>query len=695
MFHTPPLEAPDELPHLLYMTNLRESGTLPILAENRQTILASQAVLRHHPPLYYMFGALLLNLTPFSAHDFTQYRHANPIGSIGVVDINNQNVYLHPAQDSADFLRAIYLLRGANLFISALTLWLIYRIGCALGDKFLGLLGAAMAGCIPTFLFISGSINNDALSSFFYTAGLCWLIERWQARTLNIRHILLISLILAGSALTKINGLSLFGLIYSGLLFGVAHRRWRWYDALVGIAISAFAVLLVAGWWYWRNIQLYGEPLAIEATSQIWGRVAAPQFREIGGVWVSFWGIFGHFNIRAPEWLFYYAGVLTIGGLSGALLYTWRQASRASWLILWAVLALVMATVYVATQRINISQGRLLYPMIGAFAILIAQGWRVWISRPLPRALILLPLLLAAFMTSTWLNRAYQPLSIGEIPDDAVEIIAKASDFILRAYQIPQTVNAQDTLTMRVWFNLSQQPDADYALGVVVLDGRTGEVHGNAIIYPGMVRTSTLSPLEKTTYMATLQVPLNAAMPFAPNQSRIELRWIRITRLDEQVTMSYTIWHDGENNALNEHLVLSGPSIIAPDYIPPIPSIPLQLAMGDSFLLEGVTFSAESIHAGQSLDIGMRWAATGQIPESWLLTVQILDAHNNLLTQADAPPLGYATNTWQIGYSFEEKRTLVIPDTAPVGDYRVAIGWYRGDIRLDGLHEIGQIRITE
>jgi len=60
--NTPPFEAPDEASHFLYIHNLLETGQLPIL-EDRATMFESQSVQRHHPPLYYLIGALLISWT--------------------------------------------------------------------------------------------------------------------------------------------------------------------------------------------------------------------------------------------------------------------------------------------------------------------------------------------------------------------------------------------------------------------------------------------------------------------------------------------------------------------------------------------------------------------------------------------------------------------------------------------------------
>ena len=130
---TPAFEGPDEASHFLYIHNLLETGQLPVI-EDRKTIIAedifdSQSLQRHHPPLYYFVGALLISGT--KRDDLAQYLVPNPLASIGVVADNNQNVYLHPVPaPTGDTATAIWILRLYSIALGTVTVWLIYRCAC-------------------------------------------------------------------------------------------------------------------------------------------------------------------------------------------------------------------------------------------------------------------------------------------------------------------------------------------------------------------------------------------------------------------------------------------------------------------------------------------------------------------------------------------------------------------------------------
>ncbi|MCA9910712.1 MAG: hypothetical protein KC519_18780, partial [Anaerolineae bacterium] len=89
---TPIFEPPDEAAHFLYAHNILTEGRLPLL-EDRASVFASQSTQRHHMPLYYLISAVLISGTDRS--DLADFLHPTPLGSTGVVTLNNQNVYLH------------------------------------------------------------------------------------------------------------------------------------------------------------------------------------------------------------------------------------------------------------------------------------------------------------------------------------------------------------------------------------------------------------------------------------------------------------------------------------------------------------------------------------------------------------------------------------------------------------------------
>jgi 4-amino-4-deoxy-L-arabinose transferase-like glycosyltransferase len=684
---TPFFEAPDEAAHLLYVHHLLESGELPTLDESREAVFASGATHRHHPPLYYLLGAALVSLT--ERDDLDAYRTVNPQGALGVVQPHNQHVFLHPvAGPGGDTATAIWLLRGLSIVLGAGTIAMTYRIGWIVsGRALVGVLSAALVASIPTFVFISASINNDNLVTFLYTAGIYWLVSRWHQARMTGRDALLVGLILAGAALTKVNGLSLFGVIGAGVMLGAWRGRWTWRAALRtgGIALGVTAIL--AGWWYLRNFNLYGDPLAVDAAAQIWGRSDTPTWAEAEGVWLSFWMVLGQFNIRGPAWVFTQASAVTALGALGVVFLLRERTQRWLTVFLLAVVGLVMASLVVATISVNISQGRLLYPMIAAFAVLVVGGITRLLG-PLPAAVLILPLMLATITTPfVVLRPAYERLATrADLPAEFQPLTATAGPFTLAGYRIePDRVQPGARVSVAVAFRVEEQAGGDYALALALLDPVTGAVRGTVTFYPGMAATSTIPP-GTTLYTADVTFDLDAAAMIPPRQMQIEFKWVAIQPVsyaDGGAEIVETLrWMDTAGNDLGSSLLAPAATLYTADYQPAVLPETVEVVFGDRLVLQGLSLSAETVAPGETVELTFVWDALQPMSRDWTLTVQLLADDQTVITQTDGPVPGYPTRAWLVGRPFEQTRRLTLPADAEPGLYRVVIGWYDGDDRL-------------
>ena len=65
----------------------------------------------------------------------------------------------------------------------------------------------------------------------------------------------------------------------------------------------------IAGWWYYRNIVLYGDWLGWSAFIAVLGQRATPAslvqlWGERRGFMMSFWGLFGGVNVPMAMWVY-------------------------------------------------------------------------------------------------------------------------------------------------------------------------------------------------------------------------------------------------------------------------------------------------------------------------------------------------------------------------------------------------------
>ena len=203
------------------------------------------------------------------------------------------------------------------------------------------------------------------------------------------------------AALSKLQGLGLVPLAGLAVLFlGWRRRSWRLVlQAAVCVAVPAAAI---AGWWFLRNITLYGDWSGLGHLTSINGRRTEPLtledfWPEFRGLRYSFWGLFGWFNILLPDWFYQAADLLTVvaaAGTVGAVVQTVRRspAPRADQgrlrvlvlLLAWAALIFLLLIYW--TLQATGSQGRLIFPGMIAYGILLPLGVDFWLQWG-PRAL--------------------------------------------------------------------------------------------------------------------------------------------------------------------------------------------------------------------------------------------------------------------------------------------------------------------
>lgn len=685
---TPLFEPPDEAAHFLYAHNILEEGGLPLL-EDRASVFASQSTQRHHMPLYYLIGAALISGTDRS--DAPEFLRQNPLASIGTVSLNNQNLYLHPLDPpEGGTMRAVAILRAFSVALAAGTVLLVYKGASLLFDPRVGVVAALITASIPTFIFIGGSISNDNLTTFLFTAGIVWCARVWKNGRLTLRDAALIGVILGGIALSKHNGLALFGVVGVIALAGAFFRRWSWIDAARTLALAGALAALLAGWWYLRNLQLYGDLLAIRASAGIWGRGdsinTTPRgvLAEAQGIYYSFWMALGYLNVTGPAWLFAGSFVLVIGAAAGSirvLVLAIRKRHESTLFALGLcllVIAAVIAAQIVTTRQIASSQGRILFPGLVAFSSLIVIGWGALIPRRYVPMLALLIAAAALTAPTVYLPEAYRPLTVvNALPNSARRIDADAEGLRLVGYELDAVSAAPGDVVEGALYFTGSHPD-DPRMILRAMDPRTGEPVGGAEFYPGMIPTSTLDP--SRMYRAPFRLRLDLLeSPTPPVRLGLLVDW-RTASGSSADEGRYLTWDAGTFPTLNAWTRLD------PAYQTDTPTVAQDVIFGEAIQLEGYTLTADGIM--------LVWRALSAMPDDYRLTLGAFDADGNVVVQSDGEVNGFPTSAWIPGMAFEDVRALDVPPDAE----SIFVGWYRAadqsrlavepDVRGDDLWRI-------
>lgn len=699
---TPPFETPDEIFHYAFARHVAGGYGLPIQAPESTGPWEQEG---SQAPLYYMLVGLLTR--GINQDDFDQINQVNPRANLGnPLYPGNKNYMLYSAKSHplAGANLALHIGRWFSLCLGALTLWLTYKLaGLAFPrNPWAQLLTLATVAAIPQFTFLSASLSNDNMIIVLSTAVLYYLallLTRSDREAIMWWEWVILGLLLGLAALSKLQGLGL-GVLAGIVILFLAWRRQTWRPVLLGMPILAGLALLVAGWWYWRNYALYGEIFGIQHLLTITGlRDAPPTWNglrgEMRGLRYSFWGIFGWFSILMPTWFYSILDGVTILGLSGAgFVYLGGRWSRQRLRdgvtgihllqVIWILMSLMLIAYWISIA--DGAQGRLIFPAIGAFGLVLVSGLDYWSAqtRFLRRLLWLLPgmLVLGSFYTLLILLPGIYdpPLPISSLPLDAQPIHKVYGDGLeLIAVQIPQRrFRPGDEVPITLYMRKTKEQTQDYELFIQLLDNSNIQI-GNITTHPGW-GIHPLSLWQEGAYYA-------------------DSYRIRVTDTIDQrsplLARVYMGFIDPESTAPESENLLpvqgDGPKIdsrtigyveIVPDQPPnprPLDMRPMQANLNDTIQLTGYRFPESiSLQRLDALPVTLFWEARGYPIFNYTAFVHLLGPDGALVSSHDQPPAQgrFPTERWQPGdVSLSDFLLPLRRELAP-GEYELWVGLY-------------------
>ncbi|MDE0143071.1 MAG: DUF2142 domain-containing protein [Caldilineaceae bacterium] len=540
----PPFETPDEIYHYAFARHLAAGNGLPVQGPEMTGPWEQEG---SQPPLYYSLVALMTAGIDQSGLDAFAVR--NPRANLGDPHQQGNKNYMLFSAESRPLIGAnlaLHMGRWISVVLGTFTVLFSYLLArfAFPADRWARLLATAMVATIPQFSFISASVSNDIMVTVVSAAALVWLaaicsspwdreIRRWEWIGLG--------LLLGLGALSKLQGLGLLPLTAFVVLkcFG---RNRDWNKMLRGTVQAGCMVLIVAGWWYARNLYLYGDLFGTTNLLSVTGqRVETLSiqglFGELRGLQMSFWGIFGWFSILLPPWVYSLFELLTALAVSGAIIALIRNLKSErgpgakleqsgntlgiAWIWILISLALLGYWISVALG----SQGRLLFPAITALALVAVTGLRFWAGF-LPRAGriglgIIVPLGLwscSAFALVELLPESYglgnAAGSVDELPADATPIGRVYGDGVeLVAARLPGPDSFDgDSVPLTLYFRAMQQQEQDLELFIHLLDAFDRQI-GNVTSHPGWGARPLTLWQPGLIYEDSYQIPLDRPSP--------------------------------------------------------------------------------------------------------------------------------------------------------------------------------------
>lgn len=443
LYAAPNFEASDTVQHVGMIKWIAERGELPLQSARHEHLYGQEA---SQPPLYYLLMAGVWQA--FDTSDFAARYLPSPFTVIGeTLSLGNRNLVIYKQVYPPDLRGsslALYAIRLLGLGMGAATVAAVYQSArTALpGRRGLWLLAGALTAFNPQFLFISASVSNDNLINML-AALIAWQTLLMLRDGFGRRRSLLLAVLIALAALTKLSGLVVGAVAGLAAIVGLIRwRDWRGFGLLVGAVLLCFAV--IALWWYLRNLRLYGEIFGTAAMLEYFGRRSISPWQlflsEFEGLRVSYWAVFGAFNIVAHDAFYRVMDALSLLGALGLARFVVLHRHSRELMTQLAALALLLVLggfmlIWWSAQTWA-STGRLLFPYITSASILLALGLSVW---RIPPVLLVLPLLafsLAAPFLYIVPNYDH-PRIVERLPEKATARDVQWEDIRLTGYELP------------------------------------------------------------------------------------------------------------------------------------------------------------------------------------------------------------------------------------------------------------------
>jgi 4-amino-4-deoxy-L-arabinose transferase-like glycosyltransferase len=710
---TPIYEASDELWHYPLVQWLSKGNPLPVQDAKNVGPWKQEA---SQPPLYYT----LMGWATFwiDTSDMNIARVENPHVDNGVITPDgNINLIVHnPERESFPWkgtVLAVHLIRFFSVLFGAITVWLTYHIALELfpDRSYLALGAAAINAFTPMFVFISGAVNNDNLTMMLCSMSVLLMIKRLREEpgigdqgarvghglsrfSFRLGRWLPLGLVLGLAALTKTSALGLLPIAAITVSI-VAWRKRSWSEFFAGALATALPVVLIAGWWYLRNIQLYNDVLGLSAFIDVLGRRAAPAnllqlWGERWGFMLSYWGLFGGVNVPLDNWVYHVLNALAVLSFSGVIIYlvrltvdwfrsdplqSWRDFTyelrdyiqgRAPLLIVGLFGIIVVASL---TQWASItwsSQGRLVFSAISAWSIFFALGLATLFGARLARlaiaatAVFMFSITLAApFTTIAPAYARTPPLQSMPIPAVSFDVTFNHQLKLLGATASTASAYPGGSIELTLYWQALAPVDQDYSTFVHLLD-QNEIVVAQRDMFPGqgLWPTSQMKVGDIIPSRYVINLPATA---YAPDKLIFEVG------VYDFATQTRLQMLDSADNVRFGAIDLQSDAGAVPN--------PITYNFGDQIDLIGYSIDRRSASPNDTLHLTLYWRARSKMSIDYTVFTHILQPPQTIWAQQDKL-LSPSSSSWSIGQTISQTYDLQIKPDTPFGVYEIEVGLY-------------------
>jgi 4-amino-4-deoxy-L-arabinose transferase-like glycosyltransferase len=671
---TPIFEAPDEPSHYFYVKHLADTATLPVVTLESEELWAGEG---HQPPLYYALGALLTSWIDTS--DAEQLIKFNPHANIGrPLAQGNKNVLIHSNKENWPYqgtTLAIHVCRLFSVFLGAITVFVTFLTGLELFPKRRSIaLGACLLVAFnPQFLFISGAVNNDSLVTTLSCLSVYTCI-RLIKRGPSIVGSLVLGLLLGLAQLSKLNSLTLWPLgLLTVVLTHVKYRRSP-KDTIESALMIFLPAIAIGGWWFARNWFLYRNLTGLNVHLSLQGRRTKPltlarALYGARGLKMSYWAVFGWFNIVAEDFVYSLFDIISLAALFGMLLAPTKylKERRATnfepLVVLLAWVGMIGVSLLWWNMQTGGFQGRLLFPAISAISVLLSWGLsQLLLPQYFPLLISALGAAMLAIATITpfrYIGPAYaRPpfLSIGEVQNilhDELNVTFGRCIKLLGYRTDGTIVQSGEDLTVTLYWQSLCPVDTDYSVFVHLLDDFESVIAG-VDTYPGLgsYPTSQWQPGYVIADSYTLDVP---GKVIASNSARLEVG------LFDSDTETRLLAYSVSGDLIGDQLRFSS-LVIESEAERPRP-VGVFFDFGGILALAAYDLDQVVVSPGQEIELTLYWRMLAETEEDYWVLIRLVNQAGQVLLE-DTSRLQFnhlPTSGLSIGQLIEDKHVLAIP----------------------------------
>ena len=519
IYAAPHFEASDNEFHVGVIKWIVDTGELPVQTDEHDYLYGHEA---NQPPLYYLTMAPIYSA--FDTTDFSDYFLRNPLVLFGHPKrLGNRNFifYRQPyPPDLAGVSLALYVIRLLTLGMAVATVAAVYQSARTIMPGHVGfaVLATSLVAFNPMFLFISTSISNDVMATALSSLA-AWQMLVMLRHGFDSRRSLFLAILIAGAALAKLNGLVTLPVVGLAGVLTLFRTRDRRGFIILGIAVSV-VFLAAAGWWFARNLSLYGELFGTKSMLDYYGRRSIALSRmlteEFQSLRISYWGLFGKFSILTHDLYYHLTDALSLMSVGGLLVFLAKNRKNSFLLavvsLLSVFLAIGSAILIWFSLQVSATYGRHLFPSIISISVLMAMGL---ITLRIPPLLVVVPMLLFSLASPfVYIMPQYDhPPIVAEIPESATKSFARWGDTSLVGYELPPPRRwaPGDEIPLTLYWQPSAQTKELQALFLTLIDA-DGEAIATIDSFPGWGTLPTMwwapGQIYKDDYI--LQIPPDA-----------------------------------------------------------------------------------------------------------------------------------------------------------------------------------------